>query len=149
MKALHLPAANAALFLLLALAPVRADAQIFPVAPPALSVQHGGMPGFHHGGMPGFHHGGRHGFHGGAVFVIQRDLVIEREIVREVPADEAAADPPPPAPRKPYVIGRSYSSLPGGCMKLIDGGKSYFLCSGEWYRQVRGSGGPYLAVAEP
>jgi YHS domain-containing protein len=31
-------------------------------------------------------------------------------------------------------------------MKMIDGGVSYYHCSGEWYRQV---GGEYRAVAQP
>jgi len=60
-------------------------------------------------------------------------------------------DPPPPAPppppRKPYVVGRTYDALPGGCMKLIQDGGSYYLCSGEWYRPL--GGGRYLAIAQP
>ena len=39
-------------------------------------------------------------------------------------------------PRKPYVIGNSYASLPGGCMKMIEEGAHYYYCGGgEWYRQ--------------
>lgn len=89
-------------------------------------------------GFPGFFPG----------FVIEdREVVhhvIEREVVHEVPAEPAA---PPPPPRKPYVLGRSYSSLPGGCMKMIGGRGTYFYCSGDWYRQV----GPaqYKAVSAP
>lgn len=76
-------------------------------------------------------------------------VVIEREVVREVPVlVEPAA--PPPEPREPYVIGKSYASLPGGCLKMIQSGASYFYCSGEWYRQVgEGSGALYKAVAMP
>jgi hypothetical protein len=68
--------------------------------------------------------------------------VIEREIIREVPVEA----PPPPPPRDAYVVGKSYSSLPGGCMKMIEGGASYFYCSGEWYREV---GRNYQAVEPP
>ena len=71
--------------------------------------------------------------------------VIEREVVREVPV---AVEPPqpPPEPRKPYVIGASYASLPAGCMKMIYEGESFYLCSGEWYRQ---DGSQYKAVEAP
>ena len=83
------------------------------------------------------------------VYVVERQTlhVIEREVVKEVPA--APPEPPPP-PRKPYVIGASYNTLPSGCMKMIQDGASYYLCSGEWYRQV-GSGGvvSYKAVKAP
>lgn len=95
------------------------------------------------------HWGGKHhGFH--IPF-----LVVEREVVKvvevEVPAPPAAPAPekaaPPPEPRKPFVIGQRYASLPGGCMKLIEGGASYYYCGGgEWYRQ---SGKMYRAVARP
>jgi hypothetical protein len=44
------------------------------------------------------------------------------------------------------VIGASYASLPGGCMKWIEGGASYYYCGGEWYRQL---GKQYRAVARP
>ena len=95
---------------------------------------------------------GRPGFHGGfpgGFFVGDRETVtvIEREIIREVPAEPAVAIPPP-EPRKPYAIGATYASLPGGCMKLIDAGVSYYFCDGEWYREVRGGRDPlYWAVA--
>ena len=70
-------------------------------------------------------------------------LVVEREVVRVVEVPVAA--PPPVAKElgtpnrdvpKPHVIGKSYASLPDGCMKLIEGGTSYYHCDGEWYRQV-------------
>ena len=98
----------------------------------------------------GGHHGGHHGKRfRGAVFIpyyVDREVVIEREVViREVPVVVESAPPPPP-PRKPYKIGASYASLPPGCMKLIEAGASYYLCNGEWYRQT-GSG--YLAVRAP
>jgi hypothetical protein len=83
-------------------------------------------------------------------FWVEREgpVIIEREVVREVPV---VVEPKPPAPpREPYKIGASYASLPGGCMKLIEDGASYYLCSGEWYRQVGGgSAVKYKAVARP
>ena len=86
-------------------------------------------------------------FNGGVIFVEREYVpVVEREVVREVTIAEPPAAAPPP-PRKPYVIGRNYSSLPGACMKIIEDGASYFYCSGEWYRQV--GAGQYRAVASP
>jgi len=75
------------------------------------------------------------------VYVVDRVHVIEREVIREVPA--APPPEPPPPPRKPYKVGAMYESLPGPCMKMIEDGASYYLCSGEWYRQV---GSEYQAV---
>ena len=75
-------------------------------------------------------------------------VIVEREIIREVPVEAPAPPPPPPAPRKPYVLGRTYASLPPGCMKMIEGGLAYFGCGGKWYRGL-GAEGPYLAVARP
>lgn len=99
------------------------------------------------GGMHG-RPGGGHGFRGiGGVWIVEREVpvIVEREVVKEVPVP-VPAEPRPP-PRKPYVIGNSYASLPGGCMKLIEEGASYYYCSGEWYRQVgEGSSVQYKAV---
>jgi hypothetical protein len=95
------------------------------------------------------------GFNGGfPVFVVEREV----PVVVEVPVPAATA-PPPLAPasgppprsgedkRKPYVIGASYASLPGGCMKLIEEGVSFYYCSGDWYRQVgEGRSASYKAV---
>jgi hypothetical protein len=95
---------------------------------------------------PGF---GVHGhFHGNGGFVIYSapEVYYEREIIREVPVAAPAPPPPPPPPRKPYVIGRTYDTLPGKCMKLVEAGQSYFHCSGEWYREVPGG---YRAVRQP
>jgi len=91
-----------------------------------------------------------HGFHGGFgnLWVVEREVpvAVEREMVREKPAEPVAAAPP--APRKPYVIGGTYASLPGSCMKLIDEGVSYYYCDGDWYRQVGdGRSVTYRAVA--
>ena len=85
-----------------------------------------------------------HGFPGFIIVERTVPVVIEREVVREVPA---AAPAPPPPPRKPYAVGASYASLPGGCLKMIEGGASYYYCGGgEWYRAV---GKLYRAVAKP
>lgn len=143
MKALPLRASCLAIWALLFAA--QAAAQAPPVSipqpglgsrsppPPPQSVVHGTV----NGGIPGFFPG----------FYYEREYVpvIEREVIREVPAEQQPAPPPPP--RKPYVIGHSYSSLPGGCMKMIQDGAVYYHCSGEWYRQV----GPdqYKAVSQP
>jgi hypothetical protein len=138
-KALHLPAAVAAGFALLVPAPASAGAQQAP--PVALFSP---PPPARHGGMRGFHR-----FHGGFFIVPETEIVHDVVVVHDQPAEEAAPPAPPP-PRKPYVIGRSYSSLPGTCMKMVDRGATYFHCSGEWYRQVRGgSGALYKAVARP
>jgi len=91
---------------------------------------------------------GHHGFFRGfPVFYVEREYVpvVEREVIREVPAAQPA--PPPAPPRKPYVIGRSYAALPGSCMKMVEGSGIYFLCGGEWYRQV--GAGQYKAVSAP
>ncbi len=107
--------------------------------------------------------GGRHGRgHGFPVFVVverpldyARDerVVVIREVVRDAgpPPPSAGADGPPPRSREdqrePYMLGKSYASLPGGCMKMIEGGESYYWCSGgEWYRAV---GTRFKAVARP
>ena len=92
--------------------------------------------------------GGFHG-HGGGVWIVEREVpvIVEREVVREVAAPPPAPSPEGEGKRKPYVIGASYASLPGGCMKWIEGGASYFYCGGgEWYRQL---GKQYRAVARP
>jgi hypothetical protein len=86
------------------------------------------------------------GFNGGFILVEREYVpVVEREVVREVTVAEPPVAAPPP--RKPYVIGRNYSSLPGSCMKLVEDGSAYFYCSGEWYRQV--GAGQYRAVPQP
>ena len=132
MKAPHLTALGAALFALLLLAPTAASAQQtipmkFGRAPPA-PRQSLIVPGF---GWPW----------------VERDVVhhvYEREVIREVPVEPA---PPPPPPRKAFAIGKSYDSLPGGCMKMIDSGAVYFNCSGDWYREVGRA--QYKAVEAP
>lgn len=96
--------------------------------------------------LPGRHgFGGFGGFFPGFYYEREYVPVVEREIIREVPAPAAPAAPA--KERKPYVPGRTYDSLPEGCMKLIQDGASYFQCSGDWYRQV--GSGQYKAVAQP
>ena len=79
-------------------------------------------------------------------FYPEREVIIEREIIREVPAAPPPPPEPAPPPKKPYVIGASYASLPGGCMKMVEAGGTYYYCGCEWYRQV---GSAYKAVREP
>ena len=93
------------------------------------------------------------------IFIVERALrqaQDEREIVREAPPPPAAVPLPEQAQggakaRKPYAVGGTYASVPGGCMKLIEDGASYYFCGGgEWYRQTGdGSGAKYRAVARP
>jgi hypothetical protein len=104
--------------------------------------------GFRHLPPPHAAHGPFLGWPG--VYVVERVHVIEREVVKEVPAAPPPEPPPPPIPRKPYKVGATYDSLPSPCMKMIEDGASYYLCSGEWYRQVgSGSAVEYRAVATP
>ena len=139
MKAPHLLGVGAAAAVLI-FAASGAEAQQRPIG--------GGLrspPPAHGGGMHG-----KHRFFLPFYFVQREDpVIIQREVVREVPV-VVEPKPPPPPPREPYVIGKSYASLPSGCMKLIEDGASYYLCSGEWYRQVGGDGAvKYEAVAQP
>lgn len=146
MKALHLLAMSAAMAPLLILAAARADAQQPPVAGgrpfvPPPSPSQGRMGGMH--GM----HGSRHFSRGFFIYQDYAPVYVHDDAQDDTPPPAAVPPPPPPAPRKPYVIGRSYSSLPpDGCLKLIQDGSSYYGCSGEWYRQV---GVGYKAVAQP
>jgi len=93
-------------------------------------------------------HGFKRGF--GGVLIVQQQVpvIVEREAPpppAAVPLPEQGQGGAKAPPRKPYVIGSSYDSLPGGCMKMIEDGVSYYYCSGgEWYRQV---GKLYRAVA--
>jgi len=136
MKAPHFPGLGAAAAALLIFGASAADAQRRVV------IGGWGSPPRHHGG--GLH--GNRGFHV-PYYVYEREptVIIEREVIREAPVI-VEAPPPPPPPRKPYVVGASYASLPGGCMKLIEDGQSYFYCGGEWYRQA---GKQYRAIEGP
>jgi hypothetical protein len=134
MKGTHLLAITGALSALLIFAASRVEAQqqrprFSPPPPPG-----GNLQGF----FPG-------------VYVYEREVIHVVERTPEPPPSPPAAPAVAPAPpRKPYAIGNSYATLPGGCMKMIDGGVSYYHCSGEWYRQVgSGSGVQYKAVASP
>lgn len=96
-------------------------------------------------GMPGARDGRHH--RSGNVFILTDEPEVVHDVV--VVHDEAAAPPPPAAPappHEPYVIGRTYRSLPGHCLKLVQGGGSFFHCSEGWYRQV---GSLYRAVPAP
>jgi hypothetical protein len=96
-------------------------------------------------GVPGFHR--RHGFHGGT-FIIYEDQpeVVHDVVVVHDPAPEPP--PPPPPPRQRWVLGKNYSSLPGGgCMKMIEDAAAFFYCGGDWYQQIGRS--QYKGVRAP
>jgi len=99
------------------------------------------------GSRGGLHGGGRHpGFIPGLVLYPEPVVVHDVVVVHDEPPQPPPPPPPPPPPREPYAIGRTYKALPGGCLKMVQGGASYFHCSGGWYRQV---GSRYRAVAMP
>jgi hypothetical protein len=155
MKAPHFPGLGGAAAALLIVAASAADAQRGVAiggwtAPPSPTF-HSPFANGAFRSVPRRHHRGAHGRNGflgfpGYVYDYDREptVIIEREVIREVPVIVEA--PPPRPPREPYVIGHSYASLPGGCMKLIEDGLSYYYCSGEWYRQA---GKQYRAVEQP
>ena len=93
-------------------------------------------------GLPGFHQ--HRGFHGGIILYNEREVVHDVVVVHDQPPEPP---PPPPPPRQRWVLGRSYSSLPGGCLKMLMGSGAFFDCSGEWYRQVGAL--QYKAVSAP
>jgi hypothetical protein len=93
-------------------------------------------------GVPGFHR--HHGFHGGIILYNEREVVHDVVAVHDQPPEPP---PPPPPPRQRWVFGRSYGSLPGGCLKMLAAGGTFFDCSGEWYRQVGAR--QYRAVNAP
>ena len=131
MRTVHLLALNALGAALLILAASQADAQRRSMGPRSLPRPAVDTPWL-----------------GGQVWVVEREVpvVVEREVIREVAVPAAPAEAAAP-PRKPYAIGASYDSLPGGCMKMIEGGESFYYCSGgEWYRQA---GRDYVAVKQP
>ena len=122
-----------------ALHPLALALALWALAGPANAQQRFTIGGW--GDPPRTGAGGGHG-HGRhhrqvPIYIEEREVIVEREVVREVPAPAPPPPPaPPPAPRKPFVIGASYASLPVGCMKMIEGGASYFYCAGDWYQQV-------------
>jgi hypothetical protein len=131
MKASYLVALSAAMAVLALLPAADAGAQSRPMP--------GGPRNNFHSPSHHFSWERGHGFHGGFgnVWIVEQQVpvVVEREVVREVPV--AVQPVAPAAPRKPYVIGNSYASLPAGCMKMIEDGASYYFCGGgEWYKQT-------------
>jgi hypothetical protein len=145
MKLLHLTAMGAAL-----IAASQVDAQSRPVGGARINIPSSSNNfSWEHGS------GFKGGFGHGGVWIFEREVpvVVEKEVVRDAgpPPPLAPASGPPPRSgedkRKPYVIGASYASLPGGCMKLIEEGVSFYYCSGDWYRQVgEGRSASYKAV---
>jgi len=152
--AFALPGAAACALLLLA--PAGAFAQVGTldsvVAPVITAPGHGSLypnsiPPQPNMGV--FHGGNRHGVNGGVFIIEDREYIpVIHEVAPEAPP-APAAPAPPPEPRKPYVLGRSYSSLPGGCMKMLQDGTAYYYCSGDWYRQLDGHDPQYKAVERP
>jgi len=123
-----------------------------PWAPPPPPAQgHAGSHDGHgdgHGGHDG--HGGR-GLHGRVIFV---EPVYNYPPERQAGSDDLPPAPPPAAalqrqpPREPFVIGRTYRTLPpNGCLKLLTRGTIYYGCSGDWYRALGVA--RYVAVAQP
>ena len=159
MKAFRLVPAAIGALIGVAPASTPAQQQSIVVSPP--TAQPGGGSLFPSGGslfptpMPpqtggrgsrGFGH--HHGSNGVVVFFDEPEAV-QYVVVHDQPPEPAPPAPPPPAPpkpREPYAIGRTYNSLPGGCLKMVQGGRSYFRCREGWYRQV---GSRYRAVAMP
>jgi hypothetical protein len=155
MKALCLSAAVGGACALLALAPASALAQtatvggvlsppipgpgngsLFPTPIPPQTVARGARDGRHRGG-----------FRNDVFFYEEPYTVHDVVVVHDQPAEPAAPPEPPPAPRERWVLGRTYGSLPGGCLKMISGGASYFQCSGNWYRELGAE--QYKAVEMP
>jgi hypothetical protein len=87
-----------------------------------------------------------HGGFGTLILETEPQVVHDVIVVHDQPAVPVSPPPAPLPPREAYVIGRSYNSLPGGCMKMVQGGVSYYHCSGDWYREI---GGRYKAVHTP
>ena len=161
MKPLHLLSTSAALSALLLVAAALTSAQQRPIGVNGITpIVNGGEFGwknlprrfdnggrFDHGGRfgRGRFHGGGFGFGGGTIYVEREvPVYIEREVVREVPVEVPVE---PEKPREPYVIGKSYASLPGSCMKMIEDGASYYYCDGEWYQETGwGRDAKYKAV---
>ena len=155
MKGFHLLALNAVLSAMLILAASQTEAQDRPAGSgPRNPIPSGGGQT---GGQMGS--GGHAGVGSGSNFGRERvnDIfLVEEQVVQVVaPQEEEEAKPaaPPASPpaaepekREPYAVGKSYSSLPPGCMKMIQGAALFYLCGGDWYQKVDGQ---YLAVAQP
>ena len=150
MKTLHLLAVSAVASAVLIFAASEVDAQARSYGPRNNFSGHSNLFSWERGG------GRHHGFHGGFgnVWVVEREVPVYIEVPTPAPPPPADANSGtlnrdvPEIARKPYVIGASYASLPGGCMKMIEEGVSFYYCSGEWYRQVgEGRSASYRAVA--
>ena len=146
MRYLHVFGISAVVSVVLILAAREASAEDRPVG----GVPRNHLPSTNHFSWEGGHgHGRFHdGFGGGGVWIVDREVpvYVDREV--PVPVPVAVETPAPAPPREAYVIGKTYASLPGSCMKLIEEGVSFYYCSGEWYRQVgEGRAAMYRAVA--
>ena len=147
MKRRHLLVRSAAVAVLPVLAAASAQAQQRAVSGPRITLpSHSNHFSWERG-----HHRFRGGF---PALIVEREVPVIVE--REAPPPPGAVPLPEQAQggakaRKPYAVGGTYASLPGRCMKMIEGGASYYFCGGgEWYRQTGdGSGAKYRAVARP
>jgi hypothetical protein len=146
MKVLRLGLAIAAMSALVAPSAATAGANPWPNGFPSGPAGGGGGGSFHGGGFHGGFHGARGGFGFPFFYYSSPEVVHDVVVVHDQPDEPPPPPPPPPPPREAWVLGKSYSSLPAGCMKMIQSGSSYYHCSGEWYRQV---GGAYRAVEAP
>jgi hypothetical protein len=147
----------AGIFALLALGPAAALAQVLPgggLAGPLYPQPGSGSlyptPIPPQGGVRGSPGGPHHGFHGRGLLVVPvTEVVHDVVVVHDQPAEPPAPPPPPPPPKEPWVLGKIYAALPGGCMKMVEraGKASYFYCGGDWYRQIGSA--RYKAVTKP
>lgn len=123
--------------------------QLGPVISPAIQQPGGGslfptpIPPQTGMALPRFDH--RHGSGNVIIFTDEPEVVHDVTVIHEVAA-APPAPPPAPTPRERFVIGRTYKSLPGACLKMVQAGGSYFHCSAGWFRQV---GALYRAVPMP
>jgi hypothetical protein len=94
----------------------------------------------------GFHGNINQGFNN--TFLILEEPRVVHDVIVVHDSPDQSPEPPalPPRPRETYVLGRTYASLPAGCMKMVERGVAYFQCSGKWYRQL---GTRFKAVPMP
>jgi hypothetical protein len=93
----------------------------------------------------GFHR--HHRFNGGFILYERPEVIHDVVVVHDQPPEPPSPPPSPSPPRQRWVLGRSYGSLPDGCLKMLAGSSAFFDCSGEWYRQIGAR--RYTAVTAP
>ena len=88
---------------------------------------------------------------------VNRDVNINRDVDIDVDHDNGWGDIDHPiaagaaiAATTAIVVGSYYSSLPSGCMKVIEAGATYYTCNGYWYQPVyKGNSVTYVVVNQP